>query len=74
MAQLSALVYGVVDLNLIDGSAIWVQSAVQALAPFEASSGSMKWFMPPTPMRVSRMQAETHEPSTVPICSPTAVT
>ena len=29
--QLSALVYGDIDLNLIDGSAIWVQSTVQAL-------------------------------------------
>jgi glycosyltransferase involved in cell wall biosynthesis len=28
----SALVYGDINLNLIDGSAIWVQSAVQALA------------------------------------------
>ncbi len=32
MAELSALVYGDVDLNLIDGSAIWLQSMVQALA------------------------------------------
>jgi hypothetical protein len=32
MSQLSALVYGDIDLNLIDGSAIWVQSTVQALA------------------------------------------
>ncbi|MET8824882.1 glycosyltransferase [Streptomyces sp. NPDC004610] len=29
---LSALVYGDVDLNLIDGSAVWAQSTVQALA------------------------------------------
>src|SRR4051812_22467236 len=27
-----ALVYGDIDLNLIDGSAVWVQSTVQALA------------------------------------------
>jgi glycosyltransferase involved in cell wall biosynthesis len=32
MGQLSALVYGDIDLNLIDGSAVWVQSTVQALA------------------------------------------
>ncbi|MDX6434905.1 MAG: hypothetical protein QOE54_7271 [Streptosporangiaceae bacterium] len=30
--QLRALVYGDVDLNLIDGSAIWAQGVVQALA------------------------------------------
>ena len=29
------------------------------------SSGSMKWFMPPTPASRSRRQAATHEPSTV---------
>ncbi|MFE9773379.1 glycosyltransferase [Streptomyces sp. NPDC005931] len=29
---LSALVYGDVDLNIIDGSAVWVQSTVQALS------------------------------------------
>jgi hypothetical protein len=27
-----ALVYGDIDLNLIDGSAIWLQSVTQALA------------------------------------------
>ena len=32
MSARSALVYGDVNLNLIDGSAIWVQSMVLALA------------------------------------------
>jgi hypothetical protein len=46
----------------------------QALSPLDPSSGSMKWFMPPMCRRASRMQADTHEPSTVQTFSPWVVT
>ena len=51
MAQLSALVYGDVDLNLIDGSAIWVQSMVQALA----RAGCAVTLVVKAPVRTSRL-------------------
>jgi len=44
------------------------------LLALELSSGSMKWFMPPTPSIGSRTQAEMHEPSTVVIASSARVT
>ena len=53
MAQLSALVYGDVDLNLIDGSAIWVQSAVQALA----RAGCRVTLVVKSPVRTDRLIA-----------------
>lgn len=37
-------------------------------------SGSMKWFMPPTPVTGSWMQAATHDPSTVEIMMSSSVT
>ena len=37
--------------------------------PAAVSCGSIKWFMPPTPIFGSRIQAEMHEPSTVLISS-----
>jgi glycosyltransferase involved in cell wall biosynthesis len=53
MAQLSALVYGDVDLNLIDGSAIWVQSMVQALA----RAGCAVTLVVKAPVRTDRLIA-----------------
>jgi glycosyltransferase involved in cell wall biosynthesis len=53
MAQLSALVYGDVDLNLIDGSAIWVQSTVQALA----RAGCAVTLVIKSPVRTDRLIA-----------------
>ena len=53
MAQLSALVYGDVDLNLIDGSAIWVQSIVQALA----RAGCAVTLVVKAPVRTDRLIA-----------------
>ena len=53
MAQLSALVYGDVDLNLIDGSAIWVQSTVQALA----RAGCAVTLVVKSPVRTDRLIA-----------------
>ena len=53
MAQLSALVYGDVDLNLIDGSAIWVQSTVQALA----RAGCLVTLVVKAPVRTDRLIA-----------------
>jgi glycosyltransferase involved in cell wall biosynthesis len=51
MGQLSALVYGDVDLNLIDGSAIWVQSTVQALA----RAGCAVTLVVKSPVRTDRL-------------------
>ncbi len=53
MAQLSALVYGDVNLNLIDGSAIWVQSTVQALA----RAGCLVTLVVKAPVRTDRLIA-----------------
>jgi glycosyltransferase involved in cell wall biosynthesis len=53
VAQLSALVYGDVDLNLIDGSAIWVQSTVQALA----RAGCRVTLLVKSPVRTDRLIA-----------------
>jgi hypothetical protein len=53
MGQLSALVYGDIDLNLIDGSAIWVQSTVQALA----RAGCAVTLMVKSPVRTDRLIA-----------------
>jgi glycosyltransferase involved in cell wall biosynthesis len=51
--HLSALVYGDVDLNLIDGSAIWVQSTVQALA----RAGCRVTLVVKSPVRTDRLIA-----------------
>jgi glycosyltransferase involved in cell wall biosynthesis len=53
MGQLSALVYGDIDLNLIDGSAIWVQSTVQALA----RAGGAVTLVLKSPVRTERLIA-----------------
>jgi glycosyltransferase involved in cell wall biosynthesis len=53
MGQLSALVYGDIDLNLIDGSAIWVQSTVQALA----RAGCAVTLVVKSPVRTDRLIA-----------------
>jgi len=48
-----ALVYGDIDLNLIDGSAIWLQSATQALA----RAGCAVTLVLKAPVRTSRLIA-----------------
>jgi glycosyltransferase involved in cell wall biosynthesis len=48
-----ALVYGDIDLNLIDGSAIWVQSTVQALA----RAGCAVTLVVKSPVRTDRLIA-----------------
>src|SRR5260370_16985126 len=53
MSQLSALVYGDIDLNLIDGSAIWVQSTVQAMA----RAGCAVTLVLKSPVRTDRLIA-----------------
>ena len=45
-----ALVYGDIDLNLIDGSAIWLQSVTQALA----RAGCAVTLVLKAPVRTSR--------------------
>jgi glycosyltransferase involved in cell wall biosynthesis len=51
--QRSALVYGDINLNLIDGSAIWVQSTVQALA----RAGCAVTLVLKSPVRTDRLLA-----------------
>ena len=46
-----ALVYGDIDLNLIDGSAIWLQSVTQALA----AAGCEVTLLLKAPVRTSRL-------------------
>jgi hypothetical protein len=46
-----ALVYGDIDLNLIDGSAIWLQSVTQALA----GAGCAVTLVLKAPVRTSRL-------------------
>ena len=46
-----ALVYGDIDLNLIDGSAIWLQSVTQALA----AAGCEVTLVLKAPVRTSRL-------------------
>ena len=48
-----ALVYGDIDLNLIDGSAIWLQSVTQALA----GAGCAVTLVLKAPVRTSRLIA-----------------
>ena len=48
-----ALVYGDIDLNLIDGSAIWLQSVTQALA----RAGCAVTLVLKAPVRTSRLIA-----------------
>ena len=48
-----ALVYGDIDLNLIDGSAIWLQSVTQALA----RAGCTVTLVLKAPVRTSRLIA-----------------
>ena len=48
-----ALVYGDIDLNLIDGSAIWLQSVAQALA----RAGCAVTLVLKAPVRTSRLIA-----------------
>ena len=48
-----ALVYGDIDLNLIDGSAIWLQSVTQALA----AAGCEVTLVLKAPVRTSRLIA-----------------
>ena len=50
---LRALVYGDIDLNLIDGSAIWLQSVTQALA----RAGCAVTLVLKAPVRTSRLIA-----------------
>ena len=48
-----ALVYGDIDLNLIDGSAVWLQSVTQALA----RAGCAVTLVLKAPVRTSRLIA-----------------
>ena len=49
----SALVYGDVDLNLLDGSAIWLQSVTQALV----AAGCAVTLVLKAPVRTDRLVA-----------------
>ena len=49
----SALVYGDVDLNLLDGSAIWLQSVTQALV----AAGCAVTLVLKAPVRTDRLIA-----------------
>jgi glycosyltransferase involved in cell wall biosynthesis len=66
--QPSALVYGDVDLNLIDGSAIWLQSVTQALI----AAGCAVTLVLKAPVRTDRLIAPLREAEEVTIRSPHA--
>jgi glycosyltransferase involved in cell wall biosynthesis len=64
----SALVYGDVDLNLLDGSAIWLQSVTQALV----AAGCSVTLVLKAPVRTDRLVAPLRELPGVAIRSPHA--
>ena len=64
----SALVYGDVDLNLLDGSAIWLQSMTQALA----AAGCAVTVVLKAPVRTDRLIAPMRAIEGVTIRSPHA--
>jgi glycosyltransferase involved in cell wall biosynthesis len=64
----SALVYGDVDLNLIDGSAIWLQAVTQALV----AAGCAVTLVLKAPVRTDRLIAPLREAEDVTIRSPHA--
>ena len=55
----SALVYGDVDLNLLDGSAIWLQSVTQALV----AAGCAVTLVLKAPVRTDRLVAPLRGPA-----------
>lgn len=63
-----ALVYGDVDLNLLDGSAIWLQSVSQALA----AAGCAVTVVLKAPVRTDRLVAPLREMDGVTVLSPHA--
>ncbi len=63
-----ALVYGDVDLNLLDGSAIWLQSVTQALV----AAGCAVTLVLKAPVRTDRLVAPLRELAEVTIRSPHA--
>ena len=64
----SALVYGDVDLNLLDGSAIWLQSVTQALV----AAGCAVTLVLKAPVRTDRLLAPLRDVDAVTIRSPHA--
>ena len=64
----SALVYGDVDLNLLDGSAIWLQSVTQALV----AAGCSVTLVLKAPVRTDRLIAPLRDIEAVTIRSPHA--
>ena len=64
----SALVYGDVDLNLLDGSAIWLQSVTQALV----AAGCAVTLVLKAPVRTDRLIAPLRDVADVTIRSPHA--
>jgi glycosyltransferase involved in cell wall biosynthesis len=64
----SALVYGDVDLNLLDGSAVWLQSVTQALV----AAGCAVTLVLKAPVRTDRLIAPLRELPEVAIVSPHA--
>ena len=64
----SALVYGDVDLNLLDGSAIWLQSVTQALV----AAGCAVTLVLKAPVRTDRLVAPLRDVEAVTIRSPHA--
>jgi glycosyltransferase involved in cell wall biosynthesis len=64
----SALVYGDVDLNLLDGSAIWLQSVTQALV----AAGCAVTLVLKAPVRTDRLIAPLRDVDAVTITSPHA--
>ncbi|HZC41184.1 MAG TPA: glycosyltransferase family 1 protein [Streptosporangiaceae bacterium] len=63
-----ALVYGDIDLNLIDGSAVWLQSVVQALA----LAGCAVTLVLKAPVRTSRLLGPLLTADGVTVCQPQA--
>jgi hypothetical protein len=64
----SALVYGDVDLNLLDGSAIWLQSVTQALV----AAGCAVTLVLKAPVRTDRLIAPLRDVDAITIQSPHA--
>ena len=64
----TALVYGDVDLNLLDGSAIWLQSVTQALV----AAGCAVTLVLKAPVRTDRLIAPLRDVDAVTIRSPHA--
>ena len=64
----SALVYGDVDLNLLDGSAVWLQSVTQALV----AAGCAVTLVLKAPVRTDRLVAPLRDLPEVTIRSPHA--